>query len=226
MIKVLIVEDDPMVAEINKSYLLKVSGFTLTGTVSNGEEALQFLKKHAAKVDLIMLDVFMPKLDGLAFLKSLKQTYPLIDIIMVTAAQSSKNIKLALSQGAVDYIIKPFTFERMSTALLNYRNRQQILNACDSMEQTVLDKQIFGQSNAAEPELPKGVEKQTLALVRETASRQTKPFSTQELSEEVGISRISLRKYLSFLEDSGVLQSELLYRSKGRPLQMYHYVKK
>ena len=227
MIRVMIVEDDPMVAEINKTFLLRIPEFTLAGMAGNGTEAMAFLAAHPGRVDLILLDVFMPQMDGMDFLKKIKQEYPLIDIIMVTAAQSSDKIKMALSRGVVDYIIKPFTFERMAMALKSYYSRWCILNnAGSSIGQAVLDKKIFLQNGPVGAELPKGIEKQTLLVVKETAARQGKPFSTQELSEHVGISRISLRKYLSYLEDEGILSSTLVYRSKGRPIQMYEYVKK
>ena len=69
MIHVLIVEDDPMVAELNKSYLNRIEGFKLAGVVANGQEALDFLEKNL--VSLLLLDVFMPQLDGLSLLQKI-----------------------------------------------------------------------------------------------------------------------------------------------------------
>ena len=61
MIEVLIVEDDPMVAQLNKKYLQMLPGFNLASVINNGEQALHFL--HDNHIDLLLLDVFMPKLN-------------------------------------------------------------------------------------------------------------------------------------------------------------------
>ena len=117
MIEVLIVEDDPMVAELNKKYLQMISGFNLIANVNNGEQALHFI--HDNHIDLILLDVFMPKLNGLELLQHIRISYPKIDIIMVTAACNTADIQTALRLGVIDYIVKPFTFERLRTALIS-----------------------------------------------------------------------------------------------------------
>jgi len=226
MIKVLIIEDDPMVANINKLYLLKVPGFSLAGIVHSGTEALNFLSENSRKVDLILLDVFMPQMDGLSFLRELKLKSPDIDVIMVTAAQSVDSVRAALSRGVVDYIIKPFTYERMSVALNSYRSRYNILRNNKSLEQTVLDKEFFSKESTSDDSLPKSVEAHTLCIVKDRLAQQIRPCSTQELAEIIGISRVSLRKYLIYLENMGDIKSTLTYRHKGRPTQMYQYVGK
>lgn len=222
MIRVLIVEDDPMVVEINKEYLGRIAGFKLIGTVANGNAALQFIRNNS--VELLLLDVFMPQMDGLLLLKEIKREFPLIDVIMITAAQTSDNIQLALSYGVVDYIIKPFKFDRLALALRAYQERVHLLQENDSIEQAALDKKIFIQM-PKEQILPKGIERQTLALIKTIIAEQAKPFSTQDLSALVGISRISLRKYLTVLEKEGFIQSTLTYRQKGRPVNLYNYIK-
>ncbi|MCH4179276.1 MAG: response regulator [Megasphaera sp.] len=228
MIQVLIIEDDPMVAEINKVFLSKISGFAVAAVVNNGSDAWKYLEKHPQNVQLILLDVFMPKMDGFTFLKKLKHTYPVIDVIMITAAQSGKDVKRALSHGVVDYIIKPFTFERMALALNTYKNRLEILKDSEAMDQSVIDKGIFQQKSTSSSGtvLPKGIDKQTLAQVKAAAARQDVPFSTQDLAAQVDISRISLKKYLNYLEERGVLKGTLNYRAKGRPVLLYRYMLK
>lgn len=67
MIKVLIVEDDPMVCELNKRYLSQINGFKLVDTASSFEEAVKVLKK--SQIDLILLDIFMPGKNGLDLFK-------------------------------------------------------------------------------------------------------------------------------------------------------------
>ena len=69
MIRVLIVEDDPMVAELNRHYLKQMEGFQLAGIVGNGEEALNFLRGN--DVELILLDVFFFFFYGIEFLRQI-----------------------------------------------------------------------------------------------------------------------------------------------------------
>ncbi|MCI1824056.1 MAG: response regulator [Megasphaera sp.] len=223
MIHVLIIEDDPMVAEINKTFLMKIQGFSLVGSVNNGVDAMSFLKKKSNNVDLILLDVFMPQMDGIAFLEKVKREYNHIDVIMVTAAQSAKDVKFALSHGVVDYIIKPFTFERMALALNTYKNRIEILNASISVEQSTLDKKIFPKNQSANF-CPKGIDKQTLLSVKQIVASQEGMFSIKKLTTQTRISRISLKKYLNYLEEQGVIKGTLQYRAVGRPVLMYQYM--
>ncbi|WP_276835882.1 response regulator [Megasphaera stantonii] len=225
MIQVLIIEDDPMVAEINTRYLRRVDGFDVMGVVKNGLEALDFLEKH--QVDLILLDVFMPKMDGITFLIKLKAKYPEIDVIMITAAQSKEHVKRVLSHGVIDYIIKPFTFERLKATLLSYMERRKILQDNSDFDQSILDAAFFKQRvDATSCDLPKGIEKQTFDRVKYECSQKEAPFSTQEIADAVGISRISIRKYLNYMETLGLVHGTLTYRPKGRPIYMYTYCKK
>lgn len=95
MIRVMIVEDDPMVAHINTEYINRVENFQVVKHVSNGIEALNYLKS-GAKIDLIILDVYMPKMDGIKMLEELRLTYHEVDVIFVTAAKEKKIIQRGL----------------------------------------------------------------------------------------------------------------------------------
>ena len=218
MIHVLIVEDDPMVAELNKSYLNRIEGFKLAGIVTNGQEALEFLEKNL--VNLLLLDVFMPQLDGLSLLQKIRKIYPSVDVIMVTAARNSGDLQAALRQGAVDYVIKPFEFQRLESALLSYRERFLLLSVNDPLDQSMIDRRIFTQK-PSKPTMPKGLESETLTRIREVIQNQCVPFSVQDLAPQVNLSRISLKKYLDFLLEDGFLKATLTYRGTGRPVLLY-----
>lgn len=71
MYKVLVVEDDPMVAMINEQYILKNKSFSVCGKCKDGLSALEFLE--ANNVDLIIMDVYMPKLDGFETLRQIRK---------------------------------------------------------------------------------------------------------------------------------------------------------
>lgn len=91
MIKVLIVEDDPMVAEFNKRYLKEINGFSLSGIVHNVRDAKEFLNKE--QVNLILLDVYMPGANGLELLHFIREQKMAVDVILITAAADTEKFK-------------------------------------------------------------------------------------------------------------------------------------
>ena len=214
-------EDDPLVAELNQLYLQQVTGFRLAGVVRNGDEALRFMRNRS--VQLILLDLFRPKLDGMDFLKQVRSSGRSIDVIMVTAARNGNDIAKALRHGVVDYVVKPFTAERLQTALITYRERIRLLAQNDLLDQQEIDQRILTKTVAEQTELPKGLERETLRQVEEQLRQLADFTTTQQLSGKIGISRVSLRKYLAYLAEMGRVETKLTYRAIGRPVNMYRY---
>ncbi|MGH4052727.1 MAG: response regulator [Clostridium sp.] len=224
MINVLIVEDDPMVIKFNKYYLEQIEGFMLKGIARSSDQALDVLKKE--KIDLILLDIYMPVISGLELLVQVRTMDTNIDVIIVSAAKDSASVKKALQYGAVDYLIKPFEFERFSSALNNYKNRENIIKSND-LSQEELDRHIlYVEQNSFLIELPKGLEKNTLKLSWEKIIQNREiNYSTEELAKLVGISRVSMRKYVNFLEEAGAINKKVIYGSIGRPIYRYECLK-
>ena len=131
--KVLIVEDDPMVAMINEQYVKQNKNFTVSSICRNGDEALSFLDDNA--VDLIVLDVFMPVMDGVETLKTIRERKVSSEVIMVTAANDTQTLERTMHLGVLDYLIKPFTMERFSIALEKFMSQNKTLK-----ENTILDQ--------------------------------------------------------------------------------------
>lgn len=218
VINVLIVEDDPMVAEFNRRYLQKIDGFQLVGVASSVKEALNIMAN--TEVELILLDVFMPGKNGLELLAHIRKTGQGIDVIVISAACDMQSVKKALRYGAVDYLIKPFEFERFLTALTSYREHVKFVKAQEVLSQAELDRRLFyKETTAVQTELPKGLTKNTLKLVWGKIQEQAdEPFTTDDLANRAGLSRVSLRKYVHFLCDIGLLESDIHYGSIGRPV--------
>lgn len=223
MIKVLIVEDDPMVAEFNKRYLKEIDGFSLSGTVHNVKEAEEFIKKE--QVGLILLDVFMPGANGLELLQFIREQNMAVDVILITAAADVEKIQTALRLGAVDYLIKPFEFERFNQALVQYKDKYTIFQKKHVLNQEDLDDRILyadqRQSGEVIDSLPKGLTSSTLQIIMNVIkSKEGSLFSTDDIAESTYISRVSVRKYLKFLAHLGVLEESLTY-GIGRPVYYY-----
>ena len=224
MINVLVVEDDPMVAQLHEHYLSQIKGFELCDMCRNGDEALRLLQSRS--YDLLILDVFMPSMDGLQLLAKIRENGFDVDVIIVSAANDKDKIKQALRLGAVDYIIKPFEFERFNLALNNYLKRYHIVEDQDIIEQSELDKTIIRNEKEPVVTLPKGLDKNTLSVVWKCILTFDGMFPTEEVSAKVGISRVSIRKYLEFLKSVRLLKLDLHRGSVGRPVYKYLCVDK
>ena len=224
MINVLVVEDDPMVAQLHEHYLSQIKGFELCDMCRNGDEALRLLQSRS--YDLLILDVFMPSMDGLQLLAKIRENGFDVDVIIVSAANDKDKIKQALRLGAVDYIIKPFEFERFNLALNNYLKRYHIVEDQDIIEQSELDKTIIRNEKEPVVTLPKGLDKNTLSVVWKCILTFDGMFTKEEVSAKVGISRVSIRKYLEFLKSVRLLKLDLHRGSVGRPVYKYLCVDK
>lgn len=225
MIRVLIVDDDPMVAEFNKRYLAEIDGFTLVGVVHNVADGLRFIEQTV--VDLVLLDVYMPGRNGLELLRFIREKGLEVDVILITAASDAEKVQNALRLGAVDYLIKPFEFERFQQALLNYKEQFLFFYKNKRINQDELDQKILTTeaTTVEEPELalPKGLTKTTLqAVVTAIKEWGHSTFTTDQVADKADISRVSVRKYLKFLTEIGVLEESLTY-GIGRPVSLYVY---
>ncbi|MGZ4160256.1 MAG: response regulator [Neobacillus sp.] len=225
MIRVMIVEDDPMVAGFNKSYLAKVNGFQLIAMARTVDEAIKIIEQQ--EIDLILLDIFMPGKHGLELLTYLRTNEKETDVIIISAASDMDRIKKALRYGAVDYLIKPFEFERFNTALAAYQEKTRFIQKQQVINQEELDSQILRrEEKTILEELPKGLTKDTLKKIWEVIQEMKEaPFSTEEVVKQVGISRVSTRKYLNFLKDIGILEVKVIYGTVGRPVYNHEFNK-
>ena len=122
----------------------------------SGEEALSFLEKN--KVDLLVLDVFMPKMNGLETLRVIRNRQFETDAIMVTAANDRESLEEALHLGVVDYLIKPFTYERFQLALNKYITQCKVLKDNEKFNQKSIDNIIDNIRSSSTVSFPKGIQ--------------------------------------------------------------------
>ena len=103
--KILIADDDGMLRELLKA-MLRSDGHTVVGEAGNGEQALSMTAE--LKPEVLLLDIHMPKMDGLLCLETLKTQHPDTVVIMISGDASLPSVKDALSKGARGFIVKPF----------------------------------------------------------------------------------------------------------------------
>ncbi|MGQ9825352.1 MAG: response regulator, partial [Desulfotomaculales bacterium] len=140
-IDVVVIEDDPMVLEINCSFVNAVPGFRVVGVAKTGQEALTLIKKEIPS--LALLDVYLPDEGGVKILQEIRKQGLPTDVILVTAAHDSETIQNSFRYGAVDYIIKPFKFSRLQNALENYARLKKRLRSKAYLRQEELDGLTF-----------------------------------------------------------------------------------
>jgi two-component system, CitB family, response regulator DctR len=218
---VILVEDDPMVREVHRQFLEKVEGFQIIGIATNGQEGVQLIKN--CKPDLAIIDIFMPHINGIEMLKVLRAEGISIDIIAITAASDIETVHSTLQNGAVDYIIKPFTFDRIKKSLENYKSYRLMLNEKKALVQNELDQFLIMNSVGERDQelLPKGLNANTLVKITEFISSKKSPVSAEEVAEMIGIARVTARRYLDYLEKEGKVKIHVQYGGVGRPVNRY-----
>jgi len=221
MYEVLIVEDDPMVAMINKQYISQNPHFRISAICKDGESAFSYLQNNT--IHLVVLDVYMPKEDGLSLLRKIR-TLPIpVSVIMVTAANDSATIGECFRLGVVDYLVKPFESKRFQQALNTFLHRQNAFNNMDSFDQSHIDILLEGtQVKDGKLDLPKGLQSQTLEKITIFIENYSKEeWTIEEIADKIGISRVTVRRYINYLLDEGKVSSDINYETGGRPCMMY-----
>lgn len=128
MIRVLVVEDEPRIADAHRAYVDRLPQFTVVTVAGTGRDALRAVAEAAKTgepVDLVLLDIGLPDMSGLDVAAALSGIRPSPDIIAVTSARDLEVVRTAVARGIVLYLLKPFTFAALSDKLdhyLAYRN--------------------------------------------------------------------------------------------------------
>lgn len=222
--RVLVVEDEAHAAEAHAAYTARVEGFEVAGVARSATEAARFLgtDRH---VDLILLDMHLPDGHGLGLLQKLRAAGHLCDVIAVTSARDADVVRHAVAQGVVLYLLKPFTYPTFRAKLEQYAAyRAQLAAAPDRVVQDEVDR-LFGslRTGAGGAELPKGMSPETMREVTARLRDAGAALSATEVADAVGTSRVTARRYLEHLADSGQAERRPRYGGSGRPEVEYRW---
>lgn len=227
MYHVIIIEDDPMVASINRQYVEVTPSFQVDRIFKNGAEALEYLKTKTA--DLIILDYYTPVMNGGEFLDALHGLGLTPAVIMVTSANDTDIVRSLLSRGVTDYLVKPFEYVRFKAALNKFdHTREYLKNAKANLDQNAIDRlfSVNDQASETKQNLAKGLNETTLIMIREFLKENRDSFYTSEqIAEQIHLSRITIRRYMNYMVDTGELLSSIDYKTGGRPSIKYGFKK-
>lgn len=221
-LRVLVIEDDPVTADAHAAYVERIDGFLAAGVAHTGHEAFRLLRAahtgHAAPFDLILLDMNLPDTTGIELCRALRAAGIEIDVIAVTAVRDAAVVRSAVSLGIVQYLIKPFGFSTFLDKLQAYRDYHARVGSAGVTDQQEVDASFAALRTSSGADLPKGLTRETLDRVRSAVrDAPNAALSAAELAALLDLSRVTARRYLEHLADSGVVERAGRYGTPGRP---------
>lgn len=178
--KILIVDDNPKYL----SEALPLYGYTVE-VVTNGVDALKKLEENHNNIDLVLLDIMMPQMDGWDTLKAIKtnENTKYLPVIMVTAVNEEHKIVSGLKYGADDYVVKPFILPNLLARI------EAVLRRSKWQEEKNSKKDVtFEQKGDVEPLTER--EREVLTLVAEGKTN-------QEIAEKLFVRDVTVKTHLN-----------------------------
>ena len=227
MYRTVIIEDDPVITQLNRQYVEKDSRFTVVQTFSAAHPALFWLRNNL--VDLIILDMYMPQMSGLELLRILRAEGVNADVIMVTSADDAATIESFIRLGVTDYLIKPFGYERFQLALKNFCDHWDTIhqdpNHPHKFTQNQLDNVLLHLTASSPPPapggMPKGLQSQPLPLLQDYLKEHPQGPPWDDIASHVGLSVVTVRRYMNYLAEQHLVDSDMDYNTGGRPCIVY-----
>lgn len=182
----------------------ELADFNVT-TCDNGIEALKLLENE--NFDLVIVDYYMPEMNGLELVGKIRKIKPQIPILVLTVDESQEIAEKFMAAGATDFATKPIRppdlFSRINLHLELSQLKEETLN------------------EELKVEIPKGMSPQTLGLVIDYLRKIKDPESSETISLGTGLAYQTVHRYLIFLEKKGFLEARLDYGKVGRPIKKY-----
>ena len=226
MITVLIVEDEPLIAEEHRTYLGRLQGFSVAAVAHTARDAMRAASEAVASeapIDLVLLDIGLPDANGIALASGLSGLRPAPDIIAITSERDLEMVRAAVGHGALAYLLKPFTFAAFRDRLERYRRYREALPAgTDAASQAEVDRALAELRVAADRSAaPKGAAPGTNDEIARAVRDSVDGITADEVAKQVGVSRVTAWRYLERLADAGTLTRQTDYGKAGRPKTRY-----
>lgn len=221
MIRVLIVDDEPLIAEAHKNYVERMPDFVVAGVVHSGSAAMRFASSEP--VDLVLLDIGLPDANGIDVAAALGGLRPSPDVIAITSERDLSVVRSAVAHGVVLYLLKPFTFAAFRDKLERYREFHAALPAGENaVSQRDIDRAMAHLRTADErTSTPKGISPQTMDGISACVKEAPDGLNASDAAKAVGVSRVTAWRYLERLADDGLVSRQTEYGRAGRPQVRY-----
>jgi len=224
MIDVMIIEDDEVATKIYGQFIRKTEGFRVIASTSTGVQTKEVL--NVVKPNLVLLDVYLPDINGIELLWEMRKIHRGIDVILITASNDADTVSEAIRGGAFGYMIKPISIDQFVSTLQSYSIAHRKLKHTGEMSQNEVDSLFYKKAapklNGIEMnDLPKGIDKITLKNVKDKIRAHAEIINTDELASLIGSSHSTARKYLEYLVFIGELDVKITYGTVGRPERKY-----
>jgi len=220
VIRVLVVDDQPVVAEGHRRYVERAPGFEAVGVAHDGPQAIARCREGG--VDLVLLDLAMPGMHGLEVARALQEIPDGPDVMVLTASRDLQTVRAAMRGGALQYVVKPFSFATLRSKLLHYASfAEAAAGRCEVIDQGQIDAALAALRDPAGTDLAKGMSQETLIAIRNALLGEPDGLSAARAGEIVGVSRVTARRYLENLADNGGCCRQPVYGRTGRPKLVY-----
>ncbi|AJA44340.1 response regulator [Frischella perrara] len=226
MLEVLIVEDEPILAELTAEFIQRDPKVKALGIASTLNDAKMMVEKLKPK--LILLDNYLPDGQGIELFEYIVNNQLNCYVIFITAASDIETCSKAIRYGAFDYLIKPVSYQRLKHSierfqLFLYRQSiQQHVNQRRVDELFNLQTKDFIDSNRPS----KGIEEITLQKVKDVFMQTDKPQTVDDLVRKTQISKTTARRYLEYCVQTKLLNVEINHGKIGRPERLYRRLDK
>jgi response regulator of citrate/malate metabolism len=215
-LRVLIVDDDEVVALLHEAFVAALDGFVVCGVAGTGPEAVAAIRSTAP--DIVLLDMHLPGFSGLEVLRIARaDAGRRFEVVAVTAARDVDTVREARRAGVRHYLAKPFSSDDLRRRLADLRDESAGARTSTLAQSQIDDVMASRTWNGA---LPKGLSAETLEAIR-AALGELPGASAGEIGDHTGLSRVSARRYLEHLVNGGAATRSLDYASAGRPTTRY-----
>jgi response regulator of citrate/malate metabolism len=241
-IRTLIIDDDVAVAGIHHGFLLARGGFDVVSMAHTGQQGLDLAAE--LRPELVLLDIHLPDMSGLDVLQQLRGRQQALDVLVITASRELETVRGAMAGGVLHYLVKPFTSQALNERLDEYlilRRELAAGGAAGQLDQDSIDRLVAPTRRAAADtsmagpvsglatvpafesmaRLPKGLSRPTLDAVIEALKASPEDVSAAGMALQLGLSRVSARRYLEYLVIHGFARLTPRYGAAGRPENRY-----
>lgn len=194
MIKILIADDQELIRESLKIILGSHENIEIVDVVSNGYEVLETLKKH--EVDIILMDIRMPKMDGVYCTKVVKEQHPEIKIVILTTFDDDEYIFSALKYGASGYLLKDVGMEELYEDIMIIYNGGALINPDIATKVVSMFSNMSRNRNLIiniDNEYLKDLSKNEWKIIQQVGCG----LSNKEIAKKLFLSEGTVRNYLS-----------------------------